>query len=391
MLARLLNLHGVYLPLEKGKESGTHKSKYWESVRIQLLNDELLRLGDSVWFDSRAFQVHSQHPDKIENLRQKCRSLIAEISGQAPGVIAIKDPRICRLVPFWKSLLTEENYKISAIVPFRNPLEVAASITSRDGFNTHYCLSLWLRHILEAEYSTRDMNRIFVSFSNLITSWPSVFSRMQSQLQLKGLRAVSEVESEIFDFIEAPLKHWSFSKTDLRAYVGSDGLPFRAFRLLERAEQGAEEDVRAEFDELREELNRSSTIKEEMDCRNKKISAFQHKVSRAFDTRQLALEESGKKLSIAKQLLADSEFEQSQLQQEIEILLARLETKDEKMENLSQQILDQSSQLHQIRRDLANHVEKNESLRNTLSWKITAPLRFLFDWLVLYPLRYFKK
>ena len=148
MLARLLNLHGSYLPLEMEYKDRFNQRGYWESFKIQKLNDELLRLGDSTWFDLREFSLEKQPAERVEELHEKYSKEIRQMAGQANSVITIKDPRVCRVIPFWKRILREQGFQTSAIIPFRNPLEVAESIRNRDGFKIRYVLLLWLRYIL---------------------------------------------------------------------------------------------------------------------------------------------------------------------------------------------------------------------------------------------------
>jgi len=444
MLARLLNLHGFYLPLEMEYKDEFNESGYWESFEVQQLNDELLKLGDSSWFDLRKFSADRQPAERTEEFREKFREFVDRITVQSPGVIVIKDPRICRLVPLWTENLQQCNIQPSAVIPYRNPLEVAASIKNRDGFSTRYCLMLWLRNVLEAEVATRGMNRVFCSYTEMLNDWPGVFSRIQSNLHLSEMLPLSEVQDQVSSFISGSLKHWKSSDADLQTYVGSDGLAFRVFQLLKKAEYTDGPGINAEFDALLEELNQDSTIKEELEQRDQKVIAFQKQVSEAFDNKQRELDSISSKLNenqksleqkesqiaslvgsvsglevlltqnatelarVSSELdsktiaLAQSNTSEISIRNELEkqtgelkeqkaSLVDEIERNNQEVESLNLHLEAQAFELKRLQRELVDHVEIIEKIGKTLSWKITAPLRFIVDWLVLFPLHLAKK
>ena len=236
MLARLLNLHGCYLPLELEYSDEFNQKGYWESFEIQKLNDELLRAGDSTWFDLRAFSLEKQSAENIEVLRTKFAEYIDRIAEQTDAPIVIKDPRICRLLPFWKAILDDRGHQAAAIFPFRNPLEVAESIRNRDGFRTRHSLLIWLRNVLEAEVATRDLDRVVCSYTRMISDWPGVYSQIATSLGLADLKPISDVEPQVAEFISGSLRHWAHSEADLENYVGPGGLTLRVYRLLDLLE-----------------------------------------------------------------------------------------------------------------------------------------------------------
>ena len=69
---------------------------------------------DPDWFES---PIASQFVDE-------CRSLLTREFGDAP-LFVVKDPRMCRFVPFWLRVLRAENITPVAMVAVRSPLEVA--------------------------------------------------------------------------------------------------------------------------------------------------------------------------------------------------------------------------------------------------------------------------
>ncbi len=76
----------------------------------------------------------------------------------------LKDPRICRFLPLWQAVLADLGAEAKAVLPLRHPLEVAGSLTRRDGVPEEEGLLLWLRHVLAAEAGTRTMPRAVLRY-----------------------------------------------------------------------------------------------------------------------------------------------------------------------------------------------------------------------------------
>ena len=82
-------------------------------------------------------------------------------------LFVLKDPRICRLVPFWFAALKALEVEPRTIIPIRSPLEVAYSIRSEHGHPISYGLLIWLRHVLDAERHTRSAFALFRSLERI--------------------------------------------------------------------------------------------------------------------------------------------------------------------------------------------------------------------------------
>src|SRR5271166_89873 len=105
---------------------------FWESDVVTALNDELLATSESNWADWRRFRRDRIDPDTLEALRNRAKAtLLAEFSDARLPVV--KDPRICRLFPFWSSLIEELGWSVRPLLTVRAPLEVALSLNRRDG------------------------------------------------------------------------------------------------------------------------------------------------------------------------------------------------------------------------------------------------------------------
>ncbi len=126
--------------------------------------------------------------------------------GAAP-LWVVKDPRMCRLVPLWKEVLARLEVVPLAVIPVRNPLEVAASLADRDGFSVAKSLLLWLRHFLEAELATRGMRRSFVSYDALLSDWREVVRKIGGDLDIAWPNPLEGAAPEIERFLDRRVRH----------------------------------------------------------------------------------------------------------------------------------------------------------------------------------------
>lgn len=141
---------------------------FWESTAIADFNDHLLDLASSNWQDWRAIDLGAIICQT--DLISKGVELLREEFGDAPNIV-VKDPRICRLFPFWNRLLKTAGYDIVVVSPIRPPWEVAASLASRNGMSKPSAFRLWMRHVLDAERMSRGLQRHFILWPQFLNDW----------------------------------------------------------------------------------------------------------------------------------------------------------------------------------------------------------------------------
>jgi hypothetical protein len=147
------------------------------------LNDAILAAGGSNWRDWRKFSPEQMDGAVADALRARAKAaLIDEFIGAS--LLVIKDPRICRLMPFWAPVFAEAEWSVCALLPIRSPLEVVWSLNCRDGISPGYGCLLWLRHVLNAEAETRGMTRAFLNWPQFLGEGREALARVTEQLGL---------------------------------------------------------------------------------------------------------------------------------------------------------------------------------------------------------------
>ena len=121
------------MPADVGNPQG-----YFELLSVVRANDDLLAHFGGRW-DSPPDFVPDWVEDTaaIEFVDAKRRMLVELFSGER---YLLKDPRISILLPLWRRITDDQG---CAIVIVRDPLEVATSLTIRNGLPTLTGLALW--------------------------------------------------------------------------------------------------------------------------------------------------------------------------------------------------------------------------------------------------------
>ncbi len=154
-------------------------SGFWESERISEFNEEIFRSIGMSWLDWGPFERSPFEGHRKEHCVSASRWLL-DYEFKNANTIVLKDPRMCRLYPFWRAALLDVGYAPIIVSPVRHPFEVAGSLASRNGITIQAGLRLWLTHVLEAELSSRGDPRHFMLWPDFITNWRSHVSKIAS-------------------------------------------------------------------------------------------------------------------------------------------------------------------------------------------------------------------
>lgn len=196
-LAGVLNLMGCDVPATLMAMSESNPKGYFESVPLYEMHSRLLSSAGSRWDDWLPLNPGWYRSTRAEEFHERAVQVLGEEFGTA-RLFVLKDPRICRLLPFWEDVLKTADVAPHYVLTHRNPLEVAASLEKRDGMDPGTGLLLWLRHVLDAEADSRGQPRSFVNYAGLLENWAGVMQKIQDDTGLvlprMGVAAAQEVE-----------------------------------------------------------------------------------------------------------------------------------------------------------------------------------------------------
>jgi glycosyltransferase involved in cell wall biosynthesis len=93
-----------------------------------------------------------------------------------------KDPRTSLVLPWWRARLQDHR----VVVCVRNPLEVAASLSERNGMSTHLGLHLWDAYHRAIDRALPSTHRIVVHYAAVLTRPDEELDRLGAALGLEG-------------------------------------------------------------------------------------------------------------------------------------------------------------------------------------------------------------
>jgi hypothetical protein len=180
-------------------------SGYFESTPVKVLNDRILHSAGTRWDDWTRIPGGWFEGPRAAALKEEAKAVIQAEFGASP-LFVFKDPRICRIWPFWQSVLTELGITPIPILLLRDPEEVAASLVKRDGMAESLARLIWLNHLLEAERSTRGKTRVITTFDRLLSDWPGLMSEIEAASGFTLPRRSPGAAAEVRNFLDPGLR-----------------------------------------------------------------------------------------------------------------------------------------------------------------------------------------
>lgn len=198
-------LHHLGLGVADGQlapEPAVNHRGFWEDGTIVDINEQILGSLDSHWCSIAPLPGNWPRTEALQNLQDSAEQHLRHTySGRLPAVI--KDPRMCRLLPFWQPLMERCQWRTACVLMLRHPAAVAASLQRRNGLPTDYGLLLWLRYMLDAAALTEGLPRIVLDYDRLLESGPALLTRELAGIGLGG----TDTGPELHETFDATLRH----------------------------------------------------------------------------------------------------------------------------------------------------------------------------------------
>ena len=265
---------------------------YWESDKLVSFHDRLLASAGSSWDDWCALNPTWVSSSEEQIFLTELPTLIEQEFGQSRFFV-VKDPRMCRFVPFWIRGLREIGVTPQFIISLRNPLEVARSLERRDGMPISEGLLLWLRHYLDAEYATRGHPRGFIQYEDLLRDWKGSIAALSTALNLQFPDQSSDTIAAVDAFLSRDLRHHIASPHELDAHEEVFDWTKRTYHALQRLIGGNVPEAMHELDDIRQAFDQTYIIfdgiiqrhKIEVDALTREIKGLNDKLNASADER----------------------------------------------------------------------------------------------------------
>ena len=340
---------------------------YWESAVFCELHERLLRRAGTRWDGFTRLEPDRLHTVTMNGLNDECISALrAEFGDATPFVL--KDPRMCRFVPFWLHILDTERIEPAVILVLRSPAAVARSLTARDGLEPDVAMLIWLRHVLDAERETRGVRRTFVRYRDVLDRWTPVAGRISRDLQVSwSVRSASD-DAAIDRFIRRSLSHHDGHCDPPPVSPALFDWVHEAWSALERLHDGnpgGTAEAFAVLDTIREDFDRNTSVLGDIRDRI-------HEGVRAHLDGALA------EVERLRDHIDGLERERQALHLEQQALRGQVTGLEALRADFERRIAALERQTTVVQQELAAARFTVEALRKSASWRVTAPLRAVY-------------
>ena len=365
-LARTLNMLGCDLPKTVLPANKNNEKGYWESGPVVALNNELLSSAGSTWQDLRAVDPGWFASPKSEEFRQKAHQLLNEEFGGS-HLFVLKDPRICRLAPFWLDVLESSGVSPYIILPIRHPKEVMASSSQMKGLEPVFVSLIWLHHVLEAEYFSRGKPRCFTSYDRLLGDWKKVAAKASQSFGFSW-PSLTAKSAEISTFLSENSRHHSEEK---QAFIEDPSVAIwirETYRIMDSwAESGENAEDFSALDRFRTEFNAVTPAFMAMYAAGDKSTKRERRLKMQLEETTATFEQQRKDLEMKTSLLESVEktFEESRhALEESETALSGLQARLQENEEALSRV---QSEVEKYRESNSETLHKFEQARNSLT------------------------
>lgn len=179
---------------------------YFEHSDIADTNEEALLAMASGWDDILIKPDNWWRSDALHPYTAKIREYIRKDFAKSQ-LWAIKDPRVCRLLPWWLDILKAEKVVPHFLFVVRSPNAVFRSLERRDGISRDKAYLLWTLHYLEAEFWSRGHPRTFMDFDGFLEAPLEVFKSVERSLGLRFPVSPDEAHLCLEQFLDRSLRN----------------------------------------------------------------------------------------------------------------------------------------------------------------------------------------
>ena len=212
----ILDLLGVNLGTKMLETQPDNPTGFFENKYVVLANDCVLETLNSAWDDTYPLPQDWLGRFEGSQLQVDIRSFLRTdiVDDQ---LYALKDPRLCRLLPLWLPLLSAEDVFPHFSIIIRNPLEIAESLSLRNGFSTEKSLVLWMQYMLDAERHTRHLPRGFIKFESLLNDPQKSVETAFRNTGLELPNPSNLTGQNLSHFLDGNLRHHNISDGEFNA------------------------------------------------------------------------------------------------------------------------------------------------------------------------------
>ncbi len=205
VLARAFPTLGIELGDDLMPASPANPRGYWEDRAVVEINEAVLAALGRSWLSCAPIDDSGWQSSELARLADEAGKLLASRLDRF-GIWAFKDPRTCRLLPFWQPIFAHLGLEDCYAISLRNPLAVARSLYQRDRMELEPALLLWLEHMLEAFVHTANKPRVMVDYDAMLEAPVPQLTRLARILRLP-VPDQARLDEFAHEFLDPNLRH----------------------------------------------------------------------------------------------------------------------------------------------------------------------------------------
>lgn len=205
-VAGAVDLLGAERPASMLMGGPSNPLGYFEARGVIDVNDWVLRMAGSTWYDTLGFD-----PDSMDRTTRNTAMALINIAIRAEfgdaSLLLLKDPRLCLLLDYWLPMLDAMHIEPLVFLVLRHPAGVMASLNKRDAFPWPLGAAGWLQHVLTAEHATRGRRRTLLTYDDLMNDWRSCLMRASQRARITWPVTFDTVAKQMAERLPADLRH----------------------------------------------------------------------------------------------------------------------------------------------------------------------------------------
>jgi hypothetical protein len=211
VLTRACNFYGADLGLTVSGTGPDNPTGFWENAGVMQLNQDLMaRLGLD-WTSILSPPEMWWTADWVTSFRQRALDVLKAEFGDS-RLIAIKDPRMSRLLGFWLEVLERSGMSAHLVIALRHPSEVAQSLARRNRMARARAYLLWLWHTLDALALAPAGRSCVLTYDGLMSRGPAMLEEAAALLGIDWQTGGKAAAARLADFLSPALRHHAASK-----------------------------------------------------------------------------------------------------------------------------------------------------------------------------------
>ncbi len=186
---------------------------FWEDMDVYRLNEAVFEAFNMRWDTLTLLPCADFHAPRLGQLAREAAELLKQ-RFTATRVYAVKDPRLCLLLPFWLEVADGLGIQCRFVVSARDPTEVAASLQKRNGFDLDLGRRLWLTHnyLILRRLIDRPEPKVVVAYKSMLSHPEQELARLKPFVQERRRGRQGDVADFIAGFVDPGLCHHDSSE-----------------------------------------------------------------------------------------------------------------------------------------------------------------------------------